>query len=123
MTLDEYFATGPAHERPVFDTVMAVLGEEGPIHVEPVSVGIFLKNPAKVCELRPMRKWVAVSFSLSRKAEHRTIVRKPIAYGGRYWMVANVTDAAEIDDRLADLLREAYRESGAVGEKTTGIDS
>ena len=45
MTLDEYFATGPSHERPVFDAVMRHLADVGPVHVEPVSVGIFLKNP------------------------------------------------------------------------------
>ena len=33
MTLDEYFATGPPHERPVFDAVMRHLAEVGPVHL------------------------------------------------------------------------------------------
>src|SRR5215475_9673902 len=73
MTLDEYFATGPPHERPVFDAVMRCLAGSGPLEVEPVAVGIFLKNPRKVAELRPMQRWVAVSFTLDRRARHRTI--------------------------------------------------
>ena len=40
LTLDEYFATGPPHERPLFDAVVAHLRAVGPVHVEPVSVGI-----------------------------------------------------------------------------------
>ena len=44
MTLEDYFATGPAFERPVFDAVMAHLDTIGPVHVEPLSVGIFLKH-------------------------------------------------------------------------------
>jgi len=52
MTLDEYFATGPPHERPVFDAVMHHLERVGPVYVEPVSVGIFLTNPRKFAELR-----------------------------------------------------------------------
>ena len=90
MSLDEYFSTGPAHERPIFDTVMAHLESVGPVHVEPVSVGIFLKNPRKFAELRPKQRWVALSFSLHRAARHRTITRKVIPYGGRYWHIANL---------------------------------
>ncbi len=108
MDLDEYFATGPPHERPVFDAVLAHVTTLGPVHVEPVSVGIFLKNPRKFAELRPMERWVALSFSLRRRATHPTIRRKVIPYGGRYWHVANVAEPADVDDALRDLLTEAY---------------
>lgn len=108
MALDEYFSTGPAHERPVFDAVMGHLEATGPVHVEPVPVGIFLKNPRKFAELRPMQRWVAVSFSLARPASHRTIVRKVLPYRGRYFHVANVADPADVDDGVGALLVEAY---------------
>ena len=113
MTLEEYFSTGPAHERPVFDAVMRHLETVGPVHVEPVSVGIFLKNPRKFAELRPMQRWVALSFSLRRAVSHRTIVRKVINYGGRYFHVANVARPADIDDDLRGFLTEAYDEAVA----------
>jgi hypothetical protein len=108
MTLDEYFSTGPAHERPVFEAVMRCLADAGPVHVEPVAVGIFLKNPRKFAELRPMQRWVAVSFVLRRPAQHRTIVRKVIRFGDRYFHVANVARPADLDETLCDLLVEAY---------------
>ena len=44
MSLEEYFSTGPAHERPIFEAVIAHLATVGPVHVEPGSVGIFLKR-------------------------------------------------------------------------------
>lgn len=44
MSLDQYFSTGPARERSIFDAVMAHLETLGPVHVEPVSVGILLKR-------------------------------------------------------------------------------
>jgi hypothetical protein len=109
MTLDEYFSTGPAHERPVFDAVMRHLADIGPIHVEPVSVGIFLKNPRKFAELRPMQRWVAVSFSLGRRAAHPTIIRKVIPYAGKYFHVANVAAPADVDNGIGELLIEAYQ--------------
>ena len=114
MTLEEYFSTGPPHERPVFDAVMRHLASSGPLHVEPVSVGIFLKNPRKFAELRPMTRWVAVSFSLPRQASHPTIVRKVTAYHGLYYHVANVSDPADVDDGIGTLLVEAY-ETAAIG--------
>jgi Domain of unknown function (DUF5655) len=113
MTLDEYFATGPPHERPVFDAVMRHLEGVGPVYVEPVSVGIFLKNPRKFAELRPLQRWTALSFSLRRPASHRTIVRKVVRYGGRYFHVANVAGPADVDDDLRDLLTEAYDEAAS----------
>lgn len=111
MTIDEYFSTGPARERPVFDAVMKQLARAGPIHAEFVSVGVFLKNPRKVAELRPMQRWVAVSFSLNRRAAHRTITRKVIPYRGRYYHVANIENAGDVDDALGDLLVEAYADA------------
>jgi hypothetical protein len=108
MTLDEYFATGPPHERPVFEAVMAHLATLGPVHVEPVSVGIFIKRDGSFMELRPMERWVAMSFSLRRRAQHPTIVRKVMQYHGRYYHVANVTGPGDLDPALLDLSTEAW---------------
>ena len=110
LSLEEYFATGPPHERPIFDAVMAHVETLGPVHADIVSVGIFLKNPRKFAELRPKDRWVALSFSLRRRAQHRTITRKVVEYGARHWHVANLRDPGEVDADLLDLLTEAYRD-------------
>jgi hypothetical protein len=112
MSLEEYFATGPEHERPVFDAVMRHLATVGPVHADVVSVGIFLKNPRKFAELRPMQRWVAVSFALSRRARHHTITRRVVSHGGRFWHVANVAGPDDLDEALCELLTEAYEEAG-----------
>ena len=108
LSLEEYVSTGPAHERPIFDEVLRRLAVAGPVHADVVSVGIFLKNPRKFAELRPRDRWVAVSFSLRRRAHHRTITRKVIEYGNRFWHIANVATPDDVDDALAELLVEAY---------------
>ena len=108
MTVEEYFATGPPFERPIFEAVMAGLADVGPIHVEPVSVGIFLKRAAGFCELRPMTRWVAVSFSLPRTIRSARIARKVYDAGTRKFHVVNVRGPDEVDDELLDWLREAY---------------
>jgi hypothetical protein len=113
MSIDESFSTGPAHERPVFEAVMAHLDSLGDVHVEPVSVGIFLKHGRRFAELRPMQKWVALSFSLRHRVSHRLIVRKPIAYGGRHWHTANLRTPEDVDDEITSWLTEAYLDASA----------
>lgn len=110
MTLEEYFSSGPPHERPIFDAVMKHVNKLGPVHVEPVSVGIFLKNPRCFAQLRPKDKWVAILFSLPRKVTHPTITRKVVQYQGRFHHVANVRSADDVDDQLVAYLSEAYGE-------------
>lgn len=111
LTIDEYFSTGPPLERPIFEAVMAVLAIVGPVTVEPVSVGIFLKRAQTFAQLRPMQQWIALSFGLRRRATHRTITRKLIEYNGRYHHVANLRSVTDFDEALADLVTEAYTQS------------
>jgi Domain of unknown function (DUF5655) len=108
MSIEDYFATGPPFERPVFDAVMARLEEVGPIHIEPVSVGIFLKRSRMFAELRPMTKWVAVTFMLPRTVTSARIARKVIESGPSRYHVVNVRGPAEVDDQLGEWLVEAY---------------
>lgn len=108
LSLDEYFATGPPHEREIYEAVMAHVTTLGDVHPDIVSVGIFLKNPHTFASLRPMRRWEALGFGLRRVARHRTIVRTVTEYHGRYWHVANVAAAGDVDDALRELLTEAY---------------
>ena len=108
MSLEEYFATGPEREQPIYEAVKAHLDTLGPVHVEPVSVGIFLKAPKLVAQLRPKTRWVALSFSLPRRVQHPRIARKPIQHGGLWYHVVNVTGPDDVDDTIKAWLTEAY---------------
>jgi Domain of unknown function (DUF5655) len=108
MTLDEYFSTGPPHEYPVFRAVLGYLVTLGPVHVEPVSVGIFIKKSGSFVELRPMTKWVAMWFPLPRRVTHSRIARKPIVAGSRIYHVVNLRDPADLTDEVKGWLAESY---------------
>ncbi len=108
MTLEEYFSTGPPHERPVFDAVHGYLSTLGPIHVEPVSVGIFLKKSGSFVELRPMTRWVAMSFPMPRRISHPRIARKPIDTGTRIFHVVNLCEPADLTREVREWLAESY---------------
>ncbi len=111
MTIDEYFATGPPHERPVYEEVERHLSSLGDVHIEPVSVGIFFKADRTVAQLRPMTKWVACGFLVPRHIDHGRIARKVVASGDRWYHVVNLHTAAEVDAQMTDWLTEAYQSS------------
>ena len=108
MSLDEYFSTGPPHERPVFDAVAGYLETLGPVHIEPVSVGIFIKKGGSFVELRPMTRWVAMSFPLPRRVTDGRISRKPTASGRRTYHVVNLRGPEDLDDQVKEWLAESY---------------
>jgi Domain of unknown function (DUF5655) len=111
MSLDEYFSTGPARERPIFEAVMAHIATIGPVDVEPVSVGIFLKRSRTFVELRPMTKWVALSFSLGRTETDPRIARRLKGSTNRTYHVVNLRTPDDVDDVVRGWLTEAYLES------------
>jgi hypothetical protein len=108
MSLDEYFATGPPHERPVAEAVLAHVRSLGPVVVEPVSVGILVKARRTFVELRPMTRWEAVWFMLPRRVEHPRIARVLRGTASLTAHVVNVRTPEEIDEQVRDWLSEAY---------------
>jgi hypothetical protein len=108
MSVEEYFATGPERERPIFEAVLEHVESVGPVHVEPVSVGIFLKRARTFAELRPMARWVALWFPRASALDHPRIARRVAASGGRTWHVVNLREPADVDEQVRDWLTEAY---------------
>ncbi len=108
MSLAEYFSTGPPHEQPVCEAVLEFLETVGPVHVEPLSVGIFIKKAQTFAQLRPMQKWVALTFGLGHRVDHPTMTRKVIPYSGRFYHTFNLRTPDDFDDRLKELLTESY---------------
>jgi hypothetical protein len=111
MTLEEYFSTGPPHERPVCEAVLDFMKGVEPVHVEPLSVGIYFKKAQTFAQLRPMRRWVALSLGLPRRVDHPTMTRKVMPYGGRFYHVFNLRRPEDFDEAIQGWLIEAYETS------------
>lgn len=111
LTLDEFFASGHDRERPIFDVVHGHLADLGPVIVDPVQVGILFKNGPVFAELRPKKKWVALTFMLPIRLDHPRMSRKVIPVGGkgsRFYHVVNVERPEDVDGQVLDWLTEAY---------------
>lgn len=111
LTIEEYFATGPAHERPVYEVVREHLDSVGPVHVEPVSVGIFFKRSRTFAELRPKTRWVVLSFILSTHVDSPRISRRVSISGARTYYETKLHSADDVDDQVRSWLTEAYLNS------------
>jgi hypothetical protein len=107
LTLDEYFSTGPAFERPIFDAVAAHLMPLGDVRVEAVQVGIFFKKARTFVELRPMRDRVRLSMLFSRDLEDRRVVKRLGLSGRRFAVYVDLRTPDEVDDQLTSWLTES----------------
>ncbi|MBV8083431.1 MAG: hypothetical protein JO247_01315 [Chloroflexi bacterium] len=111
MTLEEYFATGPQHERAIFEAILARLTDAGPVHVEPVAVGLFLKRARSFAELRPRDKWVNLSFSVPYAIDSPRIRSRIPTRGGRTYYVVRLQSPADVDEHIERWLLDAYFDS------------
>lgn len=112
LSLDDYFATAAEWERPIFEAVSSHLMSLGDVIIDPLAMGIMFKNGPMLCQLRAMKKWTALGFSLRRRLASDRLSRKVVDYKGKYFHVINVNDASMIDDEVLGWLTEAYHVAG-----------
>lgn len=111
LSLDEFFAAGHERERPIFDAVRSHLDELGAFDIDPVQIGILFKNGSVFAELRPMKRWVALTFMLPIKLDSPRLsrkVREAGNKGNKFYHVVNIELAAHIDEQIRNWLTEAY---------------
>jgi hypothetical protein len=108
MTEAEYFASGAALERKVYEAVVRALHGLAPLTIEFLTVGIAFKRARTFAELRPMRNRVRLWFALSRIVEHPRVVKVWRGSGNRAAIVIDLRSAADVDDEVHDWLTESY---------------
>jgi hypothetical protein len=111
LTVEEYFATGPEFERPVFEVVRAHLESLGPVLVEPVAVGVFFKKSRTFVELRPRTRWVVLSFILPTPVSDGRISRQQRISARRTYHETKLREPADVDEQVLAWLTEAYLSS------------
>lgn len=126
ISLNDYFASARPFEEPIFDAVHAGIGQLEGLIVDPIGIGILLKNGPMFAELRPKTKWTALGFSLGRKLDTTRLSRKVADYGKKHFHVINIVDPEQIDDEIVEWLTEAYHLAGgtlAHYHRGTGSDT
>jgi hypothetical protein len=107
-TIDATFAGTRQWQRPICDAVIAYVETLGPVHVDAVGVGVFLKHQSKFAELRPMARALSLSLVLPRPVEDDRFTRRLAGSAFRFWHFMRLTGVADVDDQVCDWLAEAY---------------
>ncbi|GAA1027884.1 DUF5655 domain-containing protein [Virgisporangium ochraceum] len=98
-TIDDTFR-GREWQRPICDEIVGFVAGLGPVHVDAVGVGVFLKRQRKLAEIRPKVRALSIW------------VWRPGLSGDRAWQKRNLTDRTDVDDQLRDWLTESYDAAG-----------
>lgn len=114
MTVDAYYAAQPAFHREIYDAVAAHLADLGDedVVIEAAKVGILIKRKRTFVELRPKKKWLALSIMLSRRIESERISRVVRAGPARVANFVNLRGADEVDEEILEWIAESYEEFG-----------
>ena len=108
LTIEEYFATGPDFERPIFVVVREHVESLGPVVVEPVQVGVFFKRGRTFAELRPKTRWVTLSFTMPVAVTDLRISRRIVASANRTYHETKLRLPSDVDADVRGWLTEAY---------------
>ncbi|HEU4426373.1 MAG TPA: DUF5655 domain-containing protein [Pilimelia sp.] len=111
-TVDDVFARRPPVQRAIYDALMAHLAELGPVHVDAVGVGVFLKRDEKLAEVRPMARSLSLQFVLPRTLDDARVVRRMRISAGRFLHIVRLTDPGDVDETVRAWLAEAYLAAG-----------
>jgi hypothetical protein len=106
-TVDDVFAGRPV-QRAVYDAVAHHLATLGPVHVDAVGVGVFLKTERKLAELRPKSRWLSLELVLDRPVKHPLITRRIRISEDRITHVVRLATVEDFDETVRDWLNWAY---------------
>lgn len=109
LTLEEFFAGARPEAKPIFDVINDHLETlDGDLIVDPLDKKILFKNGPTIAILDSMTKWVALGFTLRRRAASNRFSRKVTDYGGKFYHVVNLTDPEQVDGEILEWLTEAF---------------
>lgn len=110
-TVEQTFAGRPQSFVDAFWVILSTLERLGPVHVDAVGVGVFLKSDRKLAEIRPMARGLAVCLLLSHTIPSPRVTRTMRASADRTASVIRIQGPSDVDDELRGWLTEAYDEA------------
>jgi hypothetical protein len=90
------------------DALVAHLDRLGPVHLDTVVVGVFVKSDRKLAEIRPRARALHLALCLPRALDHPRVARVLAVSPDRCFNVVKLTSPSEVDDELRRWLTEAY---------------
>jgi hypothetical protein len=105
------FAGRPPEQHAIYDAIMTHLDALGPVHVDAVQVGVFLKTERKFCELRPKSKWLSCNLYLEDAIDDPRVARSLRLSATRFVNEVKLRTVADVDDQLRAWFTRAFDEA------------
>ncbi len=106
--LELTFAGYPVGHREICDEIIECVAEMGPLHVDSVTVGVFLKSQRTLAEVRLKQRWVSLELVLPDRVELPRIRRHVRISANRVAHFVRLHDVDELDDEVCGWLAQAY---------------
>jgi hypothetical protein len=111
-TVDETFAGRAPVQREIYEALIDHVRTLGPVHVDAVKVGVFLKHVDKFAEVRPAARSLTMWLVLPHDVDDPRLRRRERIATGRFAYFLRLASMSDVDDQLLDWLGEAYDAAG-----------
>lgn len=108
-SLDSHFAGRNPSVRATFDRLVRLANACGPVTVYAQKTRIVFMVRVRFANLITRKAWLLFGLWLTRRVEHPRLQKVELYGPATFGHQFKLADPAEIDDRLADLICEAYR--------------
>ncbi|MGH3682731.1 MAG: DUF5655 domain-containing protein [Natronosporangium sp.] len=107
-TVADTFAGRPAYQLAAYQAMADHLGTLGPVHVDAVRVGVFLRRVGKFAEVRPKARSLQLALWLPRTVDHPRVARQIRVSAGQTVHMVKLTAVEDVDDQVRAWLTESY---------------
>jgi hypothetical protein len=104
----ETFVGFPDGHRAACEAIVGYLRTLGPLHVDAVRVGVFLKTQRKLAEVRPKTRWVSLELVLPTTLRSPRVTRTAQLSAERIVHWIRLVRPEDVDGELEQWLRLAY---------------
>ena len=107
-SVDDTFRGKPPEQRAIYDAIAAHLKTLGRVHVDAVTVGVFLKTDRKLAELRPKSKWLSCNLYMLYEIDDARVARSLRLSSERFMNEIKLRTVDDVDEQVREWLTEAF---------------
>ncbi len=111
-TTDSHFAASQPHVRTIYDTMLAMLRDFGPVTEMPKQSAIYLVNTNNIAAIYPRKSYMNLEFKSDAPIDSPRITKGAQLSKNRYAYYVKLTEVAEIDAELLAWLKGSYDLAG-----------
>jgi Domain of unknown function (DUF5655) len=111
-TISEHFVERSSHVREIYDLLVSVAREFGPVEEDPKKTSIHLNRKSAFAGVATQRESLILTVKATTALDDSRIRKSEQASANRWYHYIKISDPAEIDASLIGWLKDSYKISG-----------